>query len=27
VHVLLFQPKGLDHSVSSIADQFRKRHF
>ncbi|PYJ41001.1 MAG: hypothetical protein DME80_14495 [Verrucomicrobia bacterium] len=25
-HVLLFQPKGLDHSMSSVADQFRKRH-
>src|SRR5262249_24675108 len=25
--ILLFQPKGLDHSVSSVADQIRKRHF
>src|SRR5262249_1019867 len=25
--VLLFQPKGFDHCVSSIADQLRKRYF
>src|SRR5947208_13738130 len=25
-HILLFQPKRFDHSVSSIADQSRERH-
>jgi hypothetical protein len=26
-HVPLFQPKGFDHGVSSVADQIAKRHF
>jgi hypothetical protein len=26
-HVFLFQPEGLDHIVSNIADQISKRHF